>query len=358
MRILALVTDAWGAGGGIAQYNRDLLGALVNCGVDVRVCCYTTSVTRDVPEGVEVPFQGRSRLAFSLSALRAAKDVDAVFCGHLHLVVPALIAARRARVPLWVQVHGVEAWHYPSRFRAWAIRRGDVFTSVSRYTRTALLSWLAVSPERVRVLPNTVAERFTPGEPPEDLRKRLGLAGHKVLLTVGRLAAGERYKGQDHVIEAMPRLKSKVGAVKYIIVGTGDDQPRLQDLCARLGVAPNVIFAGEISDDELPAYYRLADLFVMPSTGEGFGIAFLEAMACGVPAIGMALDGSRDPLSDPLGTTLKNLEELPRAIEDALNDAPLLRKSGKAATSFVRDNFTKRVSRLIEGLGSTDVRLT
>ena len=85
--------------------------------------------------------------------------------------------------------------------------------------------------------------------------------------------------------------------MKYVVIGRGDDQPRLAQLAADLGVADRVIFAGFVPDEALIDHYRLADVYVMPSK-EGFGIVYLEAMACGVPVIAGDDDGSADPLQD------------------------------------------------------------
>ena len=98
-------------------------------------------------------------------------------------------------------------------------------------------------------------------------------------MTVSRLASSEQYKGHDRVIRTLPRLLSQHPETIYLIVGDGDDRPRLESLAVECGVAEKVQFAGLVPPEELPDYFRLADVFVMPSTGEGFGIVFLEAMA-------------------------------------------------------------------------------
>ena len=84
----------------------------------------------------------------------------------------------------------------------------------------------------------------------------------------------------------------------YLVVGDGDDRQRLEELAQTTGVAHAMQFAGHVPHRELPDYFRLADVFVMPSTGEGFGIAFLEAAASGLPVIGGNRDGSVDALAD------------------------------------------------------------
>ena len=84
----------------------------------------------------------------------------------------------------------------------------------------------------------------------------------------------------------------------YLIAGAGDDKQRLEHLAAERGLAGRVVFTGHVPADELPSYYALADVFAMPSTGEGFGIVFLEAAACGLPVIAGNADGSVDALGE------------------------------------------------------------
>ena len=134
----------------------------------------------------------------------------------------ALIAATE-RAKLIVQMHGIEAWPRPSRLQRAALESADLVLCVSRYTRARVLSWAAIEPERVLVLPNTVGEAFTPGDG-SSLRATLGLEGKRVLLTVGRMDARERYKGHDRVIEALPQLVAAGHDVIYVVLGDGDDR--------------------------------------------------------------------------------------------------------------------------------------
>jgi phosphatidylinositol alpha-1,6-mannosyltransferase len=147
-----------------------------------------------------------SRVAWSARALALAarQRFDAVFCGHLYAAPVAAAIASLRRVPLWVQVHGVDAWQRRSAANHRALLSAALVTSVSRYTRAQLLSWSDIPPHRVRVLPNTVAATYVPHPRRDDLIARLGLAGRRVILTVGRLSALERYKGHDRLIAACP----------------------------------------------------------------------------------------------------------------------------------------------------------
>jgi phosphatidylinositol alpha-1,6-mannosyltransferase len=351
-RVLALVTDAFGGQGGIAQYNRDFLSALAECeGVrEVIILPRGGEMSPDMlPCGLRQLRPVHQRVAYSCSALWAARrygPFDLVFCGHLFMTPLAAAIARTLRARLWVQVHGVEAWEEPSPLHRRSIEAADLVTSVSRHTRRRLLEWVGISPDRVKVLPNTVDPRYQPGPKPDYLIERHAVKGKKVLLTVSRLASSERYKGQDRVIRTLPPLLSKYPDIVYLIVGDGDDRPRLEALAVEQGVAEHVQFVGSVAPEKIPDYFRLSDVFVMPSTGEGFGIVFLEAMASGIHVIAGDQDGSRDALCDgALGTLVEpeSCEELASAIAAALVDPA---RTDNRNVRFKQDLFAAQVNLL------------
>jgi phosphatidylinositol alpha-1,6-mannosyltransferase len=320
--MLALVTDAFGGRGGIAQYNRDLLGALAGTGAvsSIRVFPRLAPDPVETPSGIIQDPPRRDRVRYAIAALRVAltKRADVIFCGHLYMAPLCALIARLRRAKLIVQMHGIEAWPRPSRLQRAAVEAADLVVCVSRFTRASVLSWAAVAPERLVVLPNTVAPEFKPGDR-SVLRAAWGLQGKRVLLTVGRMDSRERYKGHDRVINAIPELVAAGQDVVYLIVGEGDDRRRLENCASEAGVADRVRFVGSVERPRLIDIYRAADLFVMPSTGEGFGIAFLEAMASGTPALGLAVAGAQDALADgELGTSVTESEltaALARALE-------------------------------------------
>ena len=131
-----------------------------------------------------------------------------------------------------------------------------------------------------------------------DLLARYDLVGKKVLMTLGRLDETEQAKGFDRVIAILPRLKAEFPDIAYLVVGDGGDQPRLEALAERLGVADSVVFVGFVAERDKPDHYALADAYVMPSKSEGFGFVFLEAMACGLPVVASSIDGGRDALHE------------------------------------------------------------
>lgn len=330
MKVLGLFGDGYGGFGGMSRFNRDLIEALC---ADERVegviglARVGDSADTPLPPGLDWRI-ARGKTLFTVTAMHAAWSAGPriVICGLASLSPVAAAAARIARASLWTIGHGIDVWQRPSWIVARGVESSDLVTTVSRYTRRRLLQWARIPPERVRVLPNTWEEdRFVPGPRPADLSTRYGLDDARVLMTVGRLDAREAYKGQDRVIRVLPRLLRSDPKVRYLIVGDGSDRPRLEALAHDCGVSREVVFAGRIDDDERVDHYRLADVFVMPSTGEGFGIVFLEAAACGVPVVAGNRDGSVDALREGgIGILVDPCDEaaLERGIREALVRGP------------------------------------
>jgi phosphatidyl-myo-inositol dimannoside synthase len=201
-----------------------------------------------------------------------------------------LLLKRLLRIPYINYIHGEEVttevpYRLFGRRRRQYLRHADAVVAVSEFTRRALIDQMDVDPARIELIVNGVdADRFHPGPKPDSLIERYGLAGKRVLLTVGRLV--ER-KGIDTTIRAMPRILERCPDACYLIVGTGDYRTELERLVREHGVEEQVVFAGRVAQDELVAHYQLCDLFVMPNRElanhdtEGFGLVFLEANACG-----------------------------------------------------------------------------
>jgi phosphatidylinositol alpha-1,6-mannosyltransferase len=351
--MLALVTDAFGGRGGIAQYNRDLLGALAGAeGVSsITVLPRLAPDPVEPPNGITQTPPQRDRVRYAVAALRAAlaKRPDLIFCGHLYMAPLCALISWITRAKLIVQMHGVEAWPRPSRLLRAAVEAADLVLCVSRFTRASVLLWAAIPPERLLVLPNTVGGAFTPGDG-SALRTAWGLQDKRVLLTVGRMDSRERYKGHDRVIDAMPDLIAAGHDVVYLVVGEGDDRERLEAQACKAGLADRVRFVGSVEQSKLIEIYRAADLFVMPSTGEGFGIAFLEAMASGTPALGLDVAGARDALADgELGISVCNAGlgvALARALGRPKRDPEVLAKAVRGR--FGCRSFTARARAAVD----------
>ena len=349
-RVLALATDAYGGMGGIARYNMDWLAAMSDCRIDLLLMTTAEVLQDQVPAHVTVQHAAPQRLAMLAAAMRALRGQkpDWIWCGHLHLAPVAAVLAACWNIRFCVQVHGIDAWQQPSRWRRKAIERADMITAVSRYTRQQLLTWWRGAPERVRVLPNTVSDQFVPAVTRSmNCLSNVAADAYPVLLTVGRLSAAERYKGQDRVLRLLPALIERHPRLIYLIAGDGDDRQRLADLASALHVDAHVRFCGNVGNDALLALYRRADLMVMPSTGEGFGIAFLEAMACGTAAIGLRGDGSVDALQDgDLGDCTTETGLLDAMLHRLENPPDRTELSARVRSVFGREAFTAQARRL------------
>jgi glycosyltransferase involved in cell wall biosynthesis len=240
-----------------------------------------------------------SHFVATLVALAVTRRPRVIISTHVHFGPVAHGLSRLFGIPFVLVAHGVEIGPQLSGSRLRALRAAQAIWSVSRWTRDRLLA-IGVRENRIHIVAETVsAARFDTRKPIAELRARHILGkDDRVILTVARLVREEGYKGCDKVLMALPAVLENLGSVRYLIVGTGDDVGRLQTLAASLGVDRQVTFCGFVSEAELPSYYRLADVFAMPSSGEGFGIAFLEAMASGVPVLGGNRDGASDALAD------------------------------------------------------------
>jgi phosphatidylinositol alpha-1,6-mannosyltransferase len=297
--IVALVTDAFGSRGGIAQYNRDLFGALSKYWSLEVLPRYGDAGSEELPAQILQHKSRSSRMAYSVLAAMCVwkRRPHIIFCGHLYMTPLAALLGWLCRAKLVVQLHGIEAWKKPTRLQSWAVSTASAVLCVSRHTRTRAVDWCDLPPERIVVLPNTVRTEFVPGDR-QAARAQLGIKDEQVLLSVGRLDKRERYKGYEILIKLIPHFRKQGHNILYLIAGDGDDCPRLQELARNHNVEENVRFLGFITDERLPDLYRAADVFVMPSTGEGFGIVYLEAMACGTIAFGLGEAGARDALGD------------------------------------------------------------
>jgi len=179
---------------------------------------------------------------------------------------------------------------------------------VSRFTRDTLIQAFSVPAAKIELISNGVdLTRFQPQTRRADLVARYGLAGKRVLLTVGRLYAR---KGMDRVIESLALVRRQIGDIRYLIVGEGSYRATLEALVAHHELGGQVIFTGAVAEHELAAHYALGDVFIMANREmpdgetEGFGLVFLEANACGLPVIAGKAGGSVDAVTDQVNGLL------------------------------------------------------
>lgn len=221
-----------------------------------------------------------------------------IVCGHLNFAPIAFLIHRLTGIPYWICVYGVDAWDVQDKWKQQALHSAEKIISISGYTSDRLIHEQALNPQKISLLPVTFdASRWSIAPKPTYLLKRYGLSLEQpVILTVGRLVSAERHKGYDYVIQSLPAIIKEFPNVHYLIVGKGNDCTRIEQLIQSLNLQRYVTLAGFIPDKELSDHYNLCDIFAMPSKGEGFGIVYLEALACGKPTLGGDRDGAIDAL--------------------------------------------------------------
>lgn len=287
-----------------------------------------------------------------------------VITTHLNFGILGYLLKSVTGIPYWCVAHGVEAWNVNRRLSRLGLQKSDLILAVSNYTRQRLLAEQPLKAEQLVILPNTIhSEAMKPGPKPDYLMRRHALTiRNKIILTVARLAESERYKGYDHVLRALPGIRDKIPDVKYVLVGEGGDRSRIETLIRDLEICDAVILAGGVSARELPDYYNLCNVFAMPSKGEGFGIVYLEALACGKPVLAGNDDGSSEPLQNgQLGVLVEAdsvneiAKELTRVLEgthplDVLRAPERLREESLKKFGFV--SFKERLAALLESLAA------
>ncbi len=302
-----LLPELFASEGGIQMYSRTLIHALrqIRPRQPLRVF-----VRNDHPrhlassrwQGIEWHPASGSILQMASALLRAAhrQRPQLLLSAHPHFAPLQLLHHRLTGAPTWCAAHGIEVWRLRPGLRRWALARQQRLLPVSTYTADRLRQLFGAACPPIGLLPNCLdQERFSPGPRSSALLRRYNLNHDQFLiLTLSRLSRLDRYKHIDALIEALPALLPQWPDLCLMVAGEGDDRHRLQTSARRLGLAQNVIFTGRLSESELADHYRLASVFALPSSGEGFGIVFLEALGCGRPVLAGDRDGSRDPLAD------------------------------------------------------------
>jgi phosphatidylinositol alpha-1,6-mannosyltransferase len=346
-RRLHLWIPEWSGPGGIQAYSRNLVQAcaelLPESAIHVLVRNGPLAWDRDargiitgrtaghVPESCR-----RSAYAALLAATTLRRRPDLIIITHLHFAPIAHWLQRWRRIRYWVVAHGIEAWGTLSETQRQALRCAEKILPVSHHTAARLRTSLGEASPPMARLPNMVDETaFTPGPKPPHLLRRYGLKENdRILLTVARLDPRQRYKGCDRVLDVFARVRREIPGLRYIIAGRGADSERIRRRVQELHLQDAVILTGFVPETDLCDHYRLCDLYVMPSQAEGFGIVFLEALACGRRVVAGNADGSVEPLlHGNLGTLVDPHD--PDALAAALL-AVLRAPNDEAGAEFLR----------------------
>jgi phosphatidylinositol alpha-1,6-mannosyltransferase len=289
---------------------------------------------------------GRAKVRFLIAVARAARDNAGIVLGaHPNLALPAALMKKLSpQLKSVVISHGIEVWQRLPGIRRAALRRADLLIAPSRYTVQKLNEIQGIPTDKIRRLPWSLSPAFLRlAERPASLELPPEFPSGRVILTVSRLAASERYKGVDDLIRAVSQLRLTLPDLHLAVAGDGDDLMRLQTLAAEMKVNNFVRFLRGLSREKLAACYARADVFALPSTGEGFGLVFLEAMAFGKPIVAAATGGSTDVVENEINGLLvpgHNPEQLATALARLFGDDALRSALGRGGVEKVHSQYS------------------
>ncbi len=368
MKVLFLYLNAYSFVGGIQKFNQNFLKALAES-MDIEKDQITALSLLDhkkdlqFNKGLEKHTSGRSKIVFLCKAVLLGLRSDTIVFGHINILFPLVLLFKVwGKKKLVLITHGIEIWKPVSFFKKMCLSKLDLIVTVSSFTEERIRAIHQIPKEKIKVLYNTLDPSFKTTFDQSiinGLKEKLQINSQdKLILTVCRLTKGEKYKGYDKVISVIPNLIKEFPTIKYVIAGKYDheEKERITELIGRYNLEDRIILTGYVSDEELPALYSIADLFIMPSKKEGFGIVFLEALAYGKPVIGGNKDGSVDALQSGKFGLLVNPDietEIEEAIKAVLNkkteeryfDEIFLKEESKKTFGFER--YASRVKELI-----------
>jgi glycogen(starch) synthase len=354
--------------GGLARHVRKLSEALVALGTDVHVLTRgdETLPAQEVMNGVTVhrvrePRRPRDLGEFvtwiehmNADMLAAGVelgdrwDFDLVH-GHDWLVaVAGDHLANRFRCPFVTTIHATEygrhqGWvdkHPQSHIHGvenWMANRADRVITCSHYMRGHVADIYGLDEDRLSVIPNGIDPLdLVPVDDLDALRSRFAAPGEQLVILVGRLVYE---KGFQLALEALEPIIERLENVRFAVAGSGTHEAELKRQAAELGLLEHGTFLGWIGDDVLHSLYRIADLCVVPSLYEPFGLVALEAMASGCPCIVADIGGLREvvPAGDRVGLRFNggDAEHLGVMIERMLTDAALRERLVAEASEHV-----------------------
>jgi glycogen synthase len=341
--------------GGLARHVRKLSETLVPLGVDVHVLTrgYEESPAEEEVAGVTVhrvrePERPRALGEFvtwveHMNADMLAAGVELgdrfdfdVVHGHDWLVaVAGDHLARRFRAPFVATIHATEygrhqGWieeHPQSHIHGverWMANRAERVVTCSAYMREHVADIYGLEEEQIAVVPNGIdPSELVAVDDLDRLRGCFAVPDERLVLLVGRLVYE---KGFQLALEALPRLIERVGDVRFLVAGSGTHEAELRKQAHELGLDPHGTFLGWIGDDVLHSLYRIADLTVVPSIYEPFGLVALEAMASGCPCLVADTGGLREVVpNEDVGLRFRSRDpaSLAAMAERILTDAAL-----------------------------------
>ena len=304
-------------------------------------------------------YRSKAGRAWKFFKMLGSGNIDKIYVTHrAHFLSLAVIAHYLFKIPFWVTLHGTE-YFGPDKAEGIVkkLLKAQRVIVTSGYVRDQSIEY-GVPPAKLTLIPPSLdTERFHPKNDSTYLRKKLGLNGEKILVTLCRLVPE---KNVDHILEALATIRDQLPPYHYFILGQGGEQDALKKLVHARGLDECVSFVGMVPHDQLTnkegAYLNLADAFILTSDREPFGICYLEAGACGKPVIAYSSGGVVDIVDhEETGLLVPrgDIEATGKAIERILRDGDFARRLGTHARKRIESHFShpkinKRIWRLLQ----------
>ena len=379
-RHILMLTPYYSPGvGGAPRLMQSIVEHLNGSGYSVEVLSYSGPINNDCPPFDRVQSYRIFRIAadyqsahsivhmgFRMLGLMLTRRYDVIFCGVAYpSAILAYFASLLLQVPYMVYSHGEDASPIKNTrgkrfFLAHALQSASALLVNSRFTQGEIAAF-GIEAERIAIVPPGIDPAPYGQVALQDvvaLRRRLGLEGKRIVLTVARLT--ER-KGHDMIVRSLSQVRDIVPEVHYLIVGKGDTSV-LQALAKAEGVEDSVTIVSYIEEGELNALYHLCDVYAMVSRHdpitqevEGFGIVYLEAGACGKPCLAGAEGGAGDAVVDGVTGFVvdpTDVGKIASALTHLLMDPPRMASMGEAAhrrvwSDFRSDLLLEKLERLV-----------
>ena len=299
-----------------------------------------------------------NKSGFVLNTVKKANKADVIILSHVNLLMVGwLIKKVNPTAKIILLAHGIEIWSRLNFFKKNMLSVCDRILSVSQFTANKIVDIHHFAAKKINILNNCI-DPFLPMPvihfSAQKLKEKYGIkAGQTVLLTLTRLSAKDRYKGYDGVLEALLMLKNNGRKIKYILAGgySASEKIFIDTLIKKYGLEDNVILTGYIPENELTTHFCMADIYVMPSTKEGFGIVFIEAMYYGLPVIAGNQDGSADALlNGELGLLIdpNNAAAITKAVEEMMMNKEFYKPNHELLISnFGYDAYKRKLEKIL-----------
>jgi len=331
-KIIALIGDyKYKEPIGTAIYSKKFLKAIESLDLNLDLCIlsltdikkpwFFNKSTLTSEKSNSASFLFYRKLLFSAKTVKQViiKKPEMILCLEENLSPLCFLLNYFFRIRYAIFAHDPQSWN-GGRLRK-SLSNAEWIIANSMKTRQRIIEQLNIPQGKFFVIHPYVDEKcFYPQEKNNELIEKYNLKNNKIILTVGRVDKdGLERKKQDLVIKAVSMVKKRVSNIKYLIVGPGNQKDFLHNLAKDYGVKENVIFVGSIPEKDLYEYYNLCDIFVMPSRNEGFGMAYLEALACGKPVVGSIGTGAKDSLIDGRLGTLAHPDDINSLAQTIIN---------------------------------------